>query len=427
MDSLNADQEMEKPEVLSNKVYVTEELPVHPNEAAQAWWMAARKFPERACQADVKQHKDRRRKTPTQMDLHHHQPFSPHSAEVVQGASSQEDMSWSFKPDLCYPPNTNTARTEDDYRAYTSNDEEELEAPLPLKDDYDWQQHQSFLFPPHSMHSWELHQDVHKMSCTANGGAVRWPPHFSPHSCQKWAEPENCCYGLPHPCSFATPPGSVSVNVPQFSTPPVDAVSQVDMLKLSSAAGESSSHLQGRTGTISLPDECRNVLITHSVDASSEIATFRDFLTKQGFRTITNLTDNPTGEMDIHKWRDTLLKDPSTLVIIAISPKYKADTERSPTDSHGLHTKYIHNMMQNEFIQEGCLNFRFIPVLFLGASQNFVPGWLQNTRVYRWPQDTEDLLLRLFRVERYIPPPVPVELAVIIRPVPMSATTMLRW
>uniref|UniRef100_A0A3B3DHW8 SEFIR domain-containing protein n=1 Tax=Oryzias melastigma TaxID=30732 RepID=A0A3B3DHW8_ORYME len=106
-------------------------------------------------------------------------------------------------------------------------------------------------------------------------------------------------------------------------------------------------------------------------------------------------------------------KQPSTLVIIAISPKYKADTDECPTDSHALHTKYIHNMMQNEFIQEGCLNFRFIPVLFLGASQNVVPGWLQNTRVYRWPQDTEDLLLRLFRVERYIPPPVPAELALI--------------
>uniref|UniRef100_A0A3P9MF44 SEFIR domain-containing protein n=1 Tax=Oryzias latipes TaxID=8090 RepID=A0A3P9MF44_ORYLA len=120
-------------------------------------------------------------------------------------------------------------------------------------------------------------------------------------------------------------------------------------------------------------------------------------------------------------------QQPSTLIIIAISPKYKADTDGSPSDSHARHAKYIHKLMQNEFIQEGCLNFRFIPVIFLGASQNYVPGWLQNTHVYRWPQDTEDLLLRLFRVERYIPPPVPVELAVIIRPMPMSATTMLRW
>lgn len=47
--------------------------------------------------------------------------------------------------------------------------------------------------------------------------------------------------------------------------------------------------------------------------------------------------------------------------------------------------------------------------------QKHVPSWLQNTRVYQWPRDMEDLLLGLLRVEKYAPPPVPTNLAVTMR------------
>ncbi|XP_055087096.1 E3 ubiquitin ligase TRAF3IP2-like [Periophthalmus magnuspinnatus] len=150
---------------------------------------------------------------------------------------------------------------------------------------------------------------------------------------------------------------------------------------------------------------------------------FAEFLSKQGFRPTIDVVDIPVNCTDINRWRDGFLKDPSTLIIIAISPKYKADVEGIAVDTQGLHTKYIHSMIQNEFIQQGCLNFRFIPVLFLNTSQEHVPSWLQNTKVYHWPLHSEDLLLRLLRKERYAPPTVAKEISVIIQPVPLCATT----
>ncbi|XP_054469266.1 E3 ubiquitin ligase TRAF3IP2-like [Anoplopoma fimbria] len=258
-----------------------------------------------------------------------------------------------------------------------------------------------------------------------------YPPQQCHHfaSClprRHWDDTQNWLRHGGNSVNDSAAEGSVSVNVPQFNVPPMEGVSQVSVMNLSSAGAEASvSHPHEKRRTISLPDECRNVFITYSSDISSEIVLFGDILTKQGFRLAIDIFDNPIRRMDINKWKDSYLKDPSTMIIIAISPKYKADIEGSVLDSHGLHTKYIHSMMQNEFFQQGSLNFRFIPLLFLNASQKHVPCWLQNTRVYRWPQDTEDLLLRLLREERYIPPPVPLELTLIIRPVTPSAAATL--
>lgn len=52
----------------------------------------------------------------------------------------------------------------------------------------------------------------------------------------------------------------------------------------------------------------------------------------------------------------------------------------------------------------------------LSVLQRHVPNWLQSTRIYRWPQDTQDLLLRLLREERYIIPQRAADLTLTVRP-----------
>lgn len=43
---------------------------------------------------------------------------------------------------------------------------------------------------------------------------------------------------------------------------------------------------------------------------------------------------------------------------------------------------------------------------FAYGPQSYVPFWLQNTHLYSWPRDRDDILRRLMQVEKYNPPPV---------------------
>ncbi|CAG5866595.1 unnamed protein product [Menidia menidia] len=343
-------------------------------------------------------------------------------AGVVQIHAREGSSSWSCEQDR-----------EDEYNSQSQSEvEEELEAPLPLKADDEWHHQSNFALPHNYMRSynirpWQMKSDAGYYCSTEQrqynlSPENNYPPqayHHAIASYHNWNDSENRLQLHDRPLA------DVLVNVPLFATPPEQNVSGLTVMKLSTeAAEEPLSHRGEKRRTISFPDECRNVFITYSLDTSSEVAEFADFLTKHGFQPATDF-DNPNGCVDINKRRDSYLKDPSILIIIAISPKYKDDIEGSVVDSHGLHTKYIHSMMQNEFIQQGSLNFRFIPVLFPSATQRHVPTWLQNTQIYRWPQDTEDLLLRLQRKEKYIPPPVPEDLTLIIRPMTISAASIL--
>ncbi|XP_075873847.1 E3 ubiquitin ligase TRAF3IP2-like isoform X1 [Nelusetta ayraudi] len=338
------------------------------------------------------------------------------------GSAGRECCCWNCvanRHGTAEPVNREASGGEVKYKCGTESDEEDLEAPLPLRSDEE-------LRRLDNMHTFDLHPATDVRCCPYQGlglhdlHPVNRQPLQSRHQfapCQHrspWLDQQHWL------CSHdpLTAVGGVSVNVPQFFVPPVDSMSQVSVMDLRSAeaTGFVSDPCETRR-TVGLPKVSRNVFITYSSDISPEILPFTDFLTKRGFQPAVDILDDPVRSMDVNKWKDSHLMDPSTLIIIAISPQYKADIEGSVVDGRSVHTRYIYATMQNEFIQQGSLNYRFIPVLFLNASQKHVPRWLQNTRVYRWPQDTEDLLLRLLREEKYIPPPVPVDLTLIIKPV----------
>ncbi|XP_029688546.1 uncharacterized protein isoform X1 [Takifugu rubripes] len=281
-----------------------------------------------------------------------------------------------------------------------------LEPPLPLRSDDEWLQMAPCLPPQHCLHNYG------DALCRFNTCRLPQQPCHLPalrQHLRPCADPNAlfCCQDNFRSSSLAQ--GSVSINVPRIIIP--RDMNQVRVMNLHSGGAALPPQTPNRR-IVRLPDKNQKVFVTYSSDSAIEVVPFMDFLTQHGFRAAMDIWDSPISRPDGY-----LLDQPSALIIIAISPNYKADVEGARMDTQSPHTRYIYTMMQNQFIQQGSLNFRFIPVCFLNSSQKHVPSWLQNTRVYLWPQEMEDLLLGLFRAEKYAPPPVSTDLTVTMRPV----------
>ncbi|KAI4877076.1 hypothetical protein NFI96_017050 [Prochilodus magdalenae] len=161
------------------------------------------------------------------------------------------------------------------------------------------------------------------------------------------------------------------------------------------------------------PSETGKVFVTYEADSEDhlkEVIKFVSLLRSNGFDTHIDVFEQQLNSISKIDCMERYLNEKDYLIIIIISLKYLETVTGAGTsaecDERTSNTVYIHKQLQSEFIQNGCKNFRFIPVLFPGAKKSYVPSWLQNTHVYSWPRDRDDILRRLMRVEKYNPPPV---------------------
>ncbi|XP_068174636.1 E3 ubiquitin ligase TRAF3IP2 [Antennarius striatus] len=159
--------------------------------------------------------------------------------------------------------------------------------------------------------------------------------------------------------------------------------------------------------------EQRRVFVTYEADNDkhvNEIINFVALLRHNGFDTHIDIFEQQFRSISKIDFMERYLSEKDYLIIIIISPKYYQTVTAPPVglenDERTFNTVYIHKQLQNEFIHNGSKNFRFIPIVFPGARKCHVPNWLQNTHVYAWPRDRDDILRRLMRVEKYNPPPI---------------------
>nr|XP_046156635.1 E3 ubiquitin ligase TRAF3IP2-like isoform X3 [Oncorhynchus gorbuscha] len=178
---------------------------------------------------------------------------------------------------------------------------------------------------------------------------------------------------------------------------------------------EQSKYMSPHTTSCSAPlsVEQRRVFVTYEADSDKhvkQIINFVALLRHNGFDTHIDMFEQQFRSISKIDFMERYLSEKEYLIIIIISPKYHETVTSSPVslenDERILNTVYIHKQLQNEFIQNGSKNFRFIPILFPGARKCHVPTWLQNTHVYSWPRDRDDVLRRLMRIEKYNPPPI---------------------
>ncbi|KAF5893364.1 adapter protein CIKS-like isoform X2 [Clarias magur] len=134
--------------------------------------------------------------------------------------------------------------------------------------------------------------------------------------------------------------------------------------------------------TAPLSLEQRKVFVTYEADNENhvkEVINFVALLRHNGFYTHIDMFEQQFRSISKIDFMERYITEKDYLIIIIISPKYfeiVTNASLCIENDETLNTVYIHKQLQNEFIQNGCRNFRFIPVLFPGAKRglSFITG-----------------------------------------------------
>ena len=165
------------------------------------------------------------------------------------------------------------------------------------------------------------------------------------------------------------------------------------------------SHLEGRSlqeGKLGI-----KIFITYSWDSKGHVVhilDLADWLRRCGYHVCIDMADKLAMAIDIHGWIEEKFTRADYILVIC-SPRYLRDTglvsEPSELEYHGLHTRYIHRLMQTKYTSNACKNYRFTPIVLenSGGTRAQVPQWLHNTNIYKYPSEAKDLYFRL-RVKR---------------------------
>uniref|UniRef100_A0A915A565 SEFIR domain-containing protein n=1 Tax=Parascaris univalens TaxID=6257 RepID=A0A915A565_PARUN len=153
------------------------------------------------------------------------------------------------------------------------------------------------------------------------------------------------------------------------------------------------SHIQAATG-IRLSN--RFILVTHHEEATS--AGLKKNFKKHGEQSTISVFDieECTNESDLLGGLHTMFEN-AVHIVCVFSEDYKRMLHSDNDSQCVVMKKYLHNLMNTEYVREVGVNRRFRAVLLQGTERDVLPtGWPQNTLVYEFPSHHVHLFKKLF-------------------------------